>query len=106
VDKDRVEFGKWFVWVFLLMVCAAIVTFGLQAFGFWGGTVVQRKVFEESFQYSEARRREIATYEAQLAGMRARLKTQDLDVDTEQEIKAQIANVEMRLAVAKEMKED
>jgi hypothetical protein len=36
----------------------------IQYLGVFGKTMVEREVFESSYQYSEARKSEIATYEA------------------------------------------
>lgn len=101
MDPEKREFGKWWVWVSVLAFGTLAVLMVLGYAGLFGRTVVERKVFEESFQYGEARKAEIATYEAQLAGMRARLLDQNLKPETRADVQAQIAAVEMQLAAAR-----
>lgn len=61
MDSEKREFGAWWVWVLALFVLTIVVLAGLNYAGIFGRTVVERKVFEHSFQYSEARKAEIAT---------------------------------------------
>ena len=58
-------------------------------------------MFEQSFQYSEARKSEIATYEAQLAEINSQLADPNLDEDTRRSLKAQKSAIEVRFTAAK-----
>ena len=96
MDKDKKEFGKWWVWVLMLVVLTVVVGAGLRFAGVFG----ERKVFENSYQYKAARRSEIATYEAQLAEI-ARKMTSNLDEETRANYEAQAAAIRIQLRVAK-----
>ena len=88
------------MWGLALLVMTIVVLTTLNYVGVIGSTVVERKVFEESFQYSEARKSEIATYEAQLAEINSQLSTQ-IPPATRNALKAQRAAINVRLRVAK-----
>lgn len=100
MDSEKKEFGGWWMWILLLTVATMIVIGVLHAFGMIGGTIVERKVFENSFQYSEARKAEIATYEASLAEIQQKLNGQ-LDESTRQNLEAQKSALRIRLSVAR-----
>jgi hypothetical protein len=60
---------KWTLWKILPLFVALIVIvtglgFGLRSIGLIGSTVVERKVFEQSYQRNEALRAEIAQQQA------------------------------------------
>jgi len=50
----------------------------LSSAGLIGEKVVEREVFENSFQYNEARKTAIATYEAQLTEINSQLRNNNL----------------------------
>jgi len=97
---------SWTFWRFLPIFLIAVVIlsaigFGLNSLGLFGRTVVERKVFENSFQYTEARKTEIATYEAQLAEIDGKLANPNLDVDTRANLEAQKSALNIQLATAR-----
>jgi len=103
IDQEKREFGGWWVWVLGLLIISTIVLTILGYVGVIGRTIVERKVFENSYQYSEARKTEIMTYEAQLAEIDAQLSTAG---ETERHgLLAQRAAIEVRLRVARERSE-
>jgi len=75
MDKEKKDIGKWWIWVLFLIIITVISLFVLGYFGVIGRTIVERKVFENSFQYSEARKIEIATFEAQLVEIERKLSS-------------------------------
>lgn len=100
MEKEKKYFAGWWMWVFALLVLTGIVIFGLKSVGLIGRTIVERKVFENSFQYSEARKTEIATFEAQLAEIDRKLVS-NLDENTRANLEAQAAAIRIHLNVAR-----
>ncbi len=97
---------SWTFWRFLPIFIIAVVIlsaigFGLNSLGLFGRTVVERKVFENSFQYTEARKSEIATYEAQLAEIDGKLANPNLNADTRANLEAQKSAINIQLSVAR-----
>ena len=89
--------GKWLLIFGTLLIFLGGVWFALSSMGLVGKTIVERKVFEQSFQYSEARKAAIATYEAQLAEINAQLAG-SLDDTTRQNLNATAASIRIKLA--------
>jgi len=102
MDSDKKEFGKWWMWVLLFVVISVIVLSFLSYAGMIGRTVVERKVFEESYQRSESYKSQIATYEAQLAEISSKLSG-SLDKSTRQNLKAQASSIRVMLNSARRM---
>lgn len=98
---ERREFGRWWMWVLGLMILSGLIFTLLGYAGIFTKTVVEREVFEKSFQYSEARKSEIATYEAQLAEINSQLADPALDENTRRSLKSQKSAIEVRLTAAK-----
>ena len=97
---------SWTFWRFLPIFSIAVVVlaglgFGLRSLGLIGGTVLERKVFEQSYQRSEALLSEIATHEATLATISQQLLNPTLDPQTISNLKAQQAATRIRLDVAR-----
>jgi hypothetical protein len=101
VDREKREFGAWWLWVLLLVVITVPVFFGLRSAGILTRTIVEREVFEHSFQYSEARKVEIATYEASLAELQALLDSGTLTEEMAAGVAAQMAAIRIQLRVAR-----
>jgi len=96
-DNEFTYGGKWWFWILLMVVLSAPVYLGLRWFGVFG----ERVIFENSFQYSEARKVEIATYEAQLAEIEGKLANTNLDANTRTNLEAQRSALRVRLNVAR-----
>ena len=96
MNSERKEFGKWWLWVGLLLVLTIAVGFGLKVFGVFG----ERVVFEQSYQYKEARKTEIATFEAQLAEINRQLAG-NISADLRRNLEAQKAAIQIQLRVAR-----
>lgn len=101
MDHEKKEFGKWWVWVLFLLMITGVIFTGLNYVGLIGRTVVERKVFENSFQYSEARKTEIATFEAQLAQIERKLSNPNLDNNTRTNLQATADSIKIKLNVAR-----
>ena len=101
MNTDRKEFGKWWLWVLILVVLAVIVFSGLRYAGIVTGTVVEREVFEQSYQRTEGLKQQIATWEAQIAELEGKLLNPKLDEDTKTNINAQISAIRVRLDAAR-----
>lgn len=104
--KDEVKEVGWAFrrilgWVVLAAVVLGAVGFGLNSLGVFGHTFVERKVFEQSYQRSEALKSRIATDEAALAEIEAQLRNPNLDADTRANLEAQAAAARVRLRAAR-----
>ena len=82
----------------LLLIILTVVGWGL---GF-GNVFMERVIFENSFQYQQARDLEVNTYEAQLAEIRAQLSRTDLDANTRANLEAQESSIRVLLKASKE----
>lgn len=98
MDSEKKFVGKWWVWLVFLMICTGIVFTGLSYFGFVGKTIVERVVFEKSFQYSEARKSAVATYTAQLVEIDRKLTNPDLEKSTRRNLEAQASGLRIQLS--------
>jgi hypothetical protein len=90
-------FGGWWLWVLFLLVISIITFFGLRM----AGVIGERIVFENSFQYSESVKAEIATFEAQLAEIDRQLSNSELDKQTRENLEAQAAGIRIKLSTAR-----
>ena len=103
--EERKEGGRWYWWAFGLLVAGGIILTALSYAGLFGRTVVEREVFENSYQYSEARKQAIATYEAQLIEIDARL-AQDIPDEERRALERQKMVVNARLNAEKKRRDD
>lgn len=107
--KEAVEVARDSRWTFFRFLPLAIIVvlvlfalgFGLNSIGLFGGTVVKRKIFENSFQYSEARKGEIAVFAAQQAEIERQLSNPGLDAGTRANLEAQAASLRVQLSAAR-----
>jgi len=101
IDTEKKEFSAWWMWILGLIILTIIT---LTATGYLGkitGTVIERKVFENSYQRSEAIKSEIATYSVQVASLEEQLLNPNLDAGTKANINAQLSAIKMQLNIAK-----
>lgn len=104
--QSTITGGYWTVWkvtplILLILILLSVIGFSLKSVGLLGSTVVERKVFENSYQRSEAIKAQIATDEAVLAEIQRQLSSTDLDEDTRNNLEAQAAAARVRIATAK-----
>lgn len=100
MDSEKRFVGGWFMWFLFLMVIAIIVLSVLGYAGKFTNTVVERKIFEESYQYKEARKGEVALFQAQLNEIETQLLTEK-DPVVRQELESKAAAIRVQLAAAR-----
>jgi hypothetical protein len=93
MDQEKKELGAWYMWVLLLVVVGAIVLMGLNYFGVFTTTIVERKVFEQSYQKKAADSDAVSTFDAQLSLLRRKLNSGDLSVEERSNLQAQIDSI-------------
>lgn len=98
---EKAELTSWWAWGLGLLLLTAIAFGVLNALGLVGGTYVERKVFEQSYQRSEAKAAQATTYRAQLAEIEAQLARTDITSNTRRLLEAQAASIRVQLAGAK-----
>lgn len=101
MDSEKKLVGGWWMWILLLTIVSGLILTGLSYMGLFGRTVVERKVFENSFQYSESRKSEIATYQAQLTEIDRKLMNTELSQSTRVNLEAQASGLRIQLNVAR-----
>jgi hypothetical protein len=101
MEDEKKYFAGWWFWVLLIVIATGAILTGLNYAGLIGKTAVERVVFENSYQYSEARKTEIATYEAQLAEISSRLSGRELDSNVRANLEAQRSALNIQLNVAR-----
>lgn len=98
--------ARWTFWKFLPLIIAILVVLGglgvaMRSAGLLGSTIVERKVFENSYQRSESLKAQIANDEAVLTEIERNLARPDLDSETRGALEAQAAAARVRLSTAK-----
>lgn len=98
--------ARWTFWRFLplfliVVVVIGVIGFGARSLGLIGRTVVERKVFEQSYQRSEALAASIANDEAVLSEIERQLSNPNLDADTRFNLEAQASAARVRLNTTK-----
>jgi len=99
--EERRGVKKWWILILGLFIVTGVIFTGLRYVGLIGSTIVEREVFKNSFQYKEARKSEIATYNAQLAEIDRKLSMSSLDSNTRANMEAQAASIRILLATAR-----
>ena len=98
--SEKKSFLGW--WIFLLVLLVVMM-------GIFGATgvigrivdvVVEREVFERSFQYQEGKSDQIATYRAQIAELEGHLRDEGLDSRARNNINAQLSAIRIQLNTA------
>jgi len=79
--KEKKAITSWWVYATILLVATSVVLTSLKYFGLVGSTIVERKVFENSYQKQSGDKARLATYKAQLAAINSRLITSPEDAD-------------------------
>lgn len=101
METGKKYFAGWWMWVLLLIIVTGLIFTGLRYAGLIGGTIVERKVFENSFQYSEARKSEVAIFEAQLLEINSKLGNLQLDANTRSNLEATASVLRVQLNAAR-----
>ncbi|OGZ44484.1 MAG: hypothetical protein A3J55_04565 [Candidatus Ryanbacteria bacterium RIFCSPHIGHO2_02_FULL_45_17b] len=95
-------FWKFFPAFLVAVIMLSAVGFGLNSLGLFGKTVVERKVFEHSYQRQAGLEAEIATYQATLTEIERKLTNSELDTNTRFNLEAQASMIRIKMAAAKE----
>ena len=98
--------SRWTIWKLAplalgVIVVMFVVGFGLKSLGLIGSTVVEREVFEQSYQRSSALKERIAVDEATLAEINTKLTNPNLDENTRFNLEAQASAARARIAAAR-----
>ena len=101
MEQEKKYFAGWWFWVLLLIIDSGIIFAGLNYAGIIGRTVVERKVFEQSYQRSESLKSQIATYESQIVEIQSQLSRNDLDSSTRANLSAQLSSIRVMLNSAR-----
>jgi hypothetical protein len=99
VRETRWTFGQILPTFLLIVVTLGGVGFALNSLGLIGGTIVERKVFENSYQRSEALKSEIAQQQAIISVLERQLSS--ASAEEAALLKTKILAAEIRLATAK-----
>lgn len=94
--SEKTEFGGWWLWVTLLSAISIVVLFGLNAAGLFGRTILERKIFEQSYQRQTGQAERLATFQAQLSEINARLAGQ-LPAQTRADLEAQKSAINIQI---------
>lgn len=103
MDEKKSMTGWWIFFLVLFVVTGAV----LGATGMIGrivNVVVEREVFERSFQYQESKSEQVATYQAQMAELEGKLLNPNLNEGDRANINAQLAAIRIQLNSAIQMK--
>jgi len=90
MEYEKTYFVSWWFWSLFLIIISSIIITGLSYLGIIGETIVERKVFENSYQKKASDEDALSTYDAQLSILQRRLRHQNLSENERIEIQAQI----------------
>lgn len=98
--------SRWTFFRFLPLFVVVVVVFfgiafGLRSAGLIGGTIVEREVFERSYQRSEALKSQIAIDQAVMTEIEQKLSNPNLDEDTRFNLEAQLSAARVRIETAR-----
>lgn len=97
MQQEKKEFAKCWLWVSMLVILTIILLVVVSAGGKVASTIVEREVFEQSYQKRSADKEAIATYNSQLQILQRRY----IDAPTREEkavIQAQMDSIKTLLA--------
>jgi hypothetical protein len=97
MDKEKKEFSKWWILVLCLVVSSSVILTVLNYVGVIGRTVVEREVFENSYQYTSGQRARANMMNAQLTEIGIQLSNTELDQTTRKNLEAQAAAIRVQL---------
>lgn len=100
MSNEKKDFAKWWILVFVLMLISIVILTTFRYFGKFTSTVVERKVFEQSYQKQAGDKQRLSTYQAQLSAINSRLNGA-LDDNTRQELLSQKAMLEIQIRSAR-----
>lgn len=101
--NDKKSVGCWWAWILILLIGTILVLTVTGVAGRIVDVVVQREVFERSFQYQESKSEQIATYQAAMAELESKLADSNLSDSVKSDIRAQLAALRIQLNSAIQM---
>jgi hypothetical protein len=101
--------ARWTVWKVVPLFLILVVVFGgigffTRSIGLWGGTIVEQKVFEASYQRKDSIKARIAADTAVITEIESKLMNPNLDANTRYNLEAQLSAARVRIATAENMK--
>jgi hypothetical protein len=96
-SQERREAFRWGL-TFIAIGLVAMIAFTVLSYV---GVFGERFAFENSFQYKEARKSEIATFEAALEEIKRKLNASNLPDDIRTNLEAEAAAIRIQLQVAR-----
>jgi len=100
MNEERKEFVKWSMLALFVTVITLIVFAALSYSGKYTGTVVERKVFEQSYQKQAGDDARMRAYRAQLAMINNKIYT-ETDEQILNDLRAQKAMLEVQINAGK-----
>ena len=97
MEKEKKYLAGWWLWILLLVIMSGAITTAISYLGLFTGTVVERAVFENSYQYHEGMAAQARTYRAQIAEIEGKLLNQSLDSGTRANLEAQLSALRIQL---------
>ena len=97
ISSEKREMGGWWIWIGLFVVFSIAVLTGLRYAGILGHTIIERKVFESSHQYHQAKKQEVSIFSAQLAEIDHKLSNPNLDPTVRVNLEATAAGLRIQL---------
>ncbi len=101
--SEKKSMAGWWTFFLVLLVVSMAVLGATGALGRIVNVVVEREVFERSFQYQESKSEQIATYQAQMAELESKLADSNLSDSAKSDIRAQLAAIRIQLNSAIQM---
>ena len=95
--SEKTEFAGWWIWILLLLVLSVIVFTGLSYAGLVGKTIIQREVFEQSYQRQAGDSAKLNTFLASKAEIEAQLGRNDLSSSQRADYMAQLAAIRVQI---------
>lgn len=97
MDNYKKEFSRWFMLVIGLLIISTIIFTGLNYLGILGNTVVERKVFENSYQYSAGQKDKEAMLQSQKAMIQSKLRSTVIKEEEKAILQSQLDGIEVQL---------
>ena len=89
--------NKFFWWIVGLILLITAIGFITDGFGLLGKTVLERAVFEQSFQRKAGLEAQLSAYEASLREIELKLRNPNLDKNTRYNLEAQASTLRARI---------
>jgi hypothetical protein len=98
---SKVSVTGWFFFILVLVIVAGVTLTALSYAGVIFRTKLERKVFEESYQFKAGQRQKISIFEAQLAEINAQLGDPSLTPGQKYQLKSKRAAIRVQLRAAR-----